>query len=135
VTVEARQLAVEALYEADQLDLRKVRDDLPPRVERLVAGVLEHQVDLDRQIDAVSAHWRIKRMPVVDRAILRLGLYELIYETGTPSAVVLAEAVRLAKMFGTEKSGLFVNGILAALLAKRSEIRDQRSEGNLTSDI
>jgi N utilization substance protein B len=128
VTTEARQLALEALYEADQLELREARDGLPARVERMVTGVLAHQEDLDRQIDAVSAHWRIKRMPVVDRAILRLGLYELLYEPETPPAVVVAEAVRLAKMFGTEKSGVFVNGILAALLSKGSGIRDQESD-------
>jgi N utilization substance protein B len=54
-------------------------------------------------------------MPVVDRAILRLGLYELRYETDTPAAVVVAEAVRLAKTFSTERSGAFVNGVLATL--------------------
>jgi N utilization substance protein B len=70
-------------------------------------------------------------MPVVDRAILRLGLYELLYVTDTPPAVVVAEAVRLAKLFGTEKSGVFVNGILAALLAgKRSAVTDQSSQQN-----
>lgn len=120
MNIEARQLAIEALYEADQRDVTDVGEGLPARVERMVTGVLEHQEDLDRQIDAVSDHWRINRMPVVDRAILRLGLYELLYERDTPPAVVVAEAVRLAKVFGTEKSGSFVNGILAALVKKVS---------------
>jgi N utilization substance protein B len=81
----------------------------------LLRGVLAHLDELDREIDAVSEHWRVPRMPVVDRAILRLGLYELRYEPETPPAVVVAEAVRLAKLFSTERSGAFVNGVLAAL--------------------
>ena len=118
MNTEARQLAIEALYEADQREVAEVGEGLPARAERMVAGVLEHQAELDRQIDAVSDHWRINRMPVVDRAILRLGLYELLYERDTPPAVVVAEAVRLAKVFGTEKSGSFVNGILATLVTQ-----------------
>lgn len=118
MTVEARQRAVEALYEADQRDLSEAGEGLPTRVERMVSGVLAHRQELDESIDAVSEHWRINRMPVVDRAILRLGLYELLYERNTPPGVVVAEAVRLAKLLGSEKSGAFVNGILAALIAK-----------------
>jgi len=118
VIVEPRDLAVQALYEADQRDLSNGDDDLPPKAARLVAGVLEHVRELDDEIDKASEHWRVQRMPVVDRAILRLGLYELRYELETPVAVVVAEAVRLAKTFSTERSGAFVNGVLAALAEK-----------------
>jgi len=118
VTVEARQAAIEALYEADQRELKEAAEGLPARAARMVTGVLEHQTDLDRLIDAASDHWRINRMPVVDRAILRLGVYELLYELDTPAPVVVSEAVRLAKIFGSEKSGAFVNGILAALVTR-----------------
>ena len=118
MTVEPRDLAVQALYEADQLDLSNRSDDLPPKAARLVAGVLEHVRELDHDIDSASEHWRVQRMPVVDRAILRLGLYELRYEPDTPAAVVVAEAVRLAKTFSTERSGAFVNGVLATLAEK-----------------
>lgn len=127
MNTEARQLAIEALYEADQREVDEVGEGLPARAERMVTGVLEHQVELDRQIDAVSDHWRINRMPVVDRAILRLGLYELLYERDTPPAVVVAEAVRLAKVFGTEKSGSFVNGILATLVTKTRRPGDAKT--------
>jgi N utilization substance protein B len=119
VTVEPRDLALEALYEADQRDLNTISTaGLPPKAARLVTGVLAHRDELDAEIDAASEHWRVARMPVVDRAILRLGLYELRHEPGTPVAVVIAEAVRLAKTFSTERSGAFVNGVLAALAAK-----------------
>jgi N utilization substance protein B len=115
VIAEPRDLAVQALYEADQRDLPSRPADLPPKAARLVAGVLEHVRELDEEIDRASEHWRVQRMPVVDRAILRLGLYELRFETETPTAVVVAEAVRLAKTFSTERSGSFVNGVLATL--------------------
>ncbi|CAN5795923.1 transcription antitermination factor NusB [soil metagenome] len=118
MTVEARQAAIEALYEADQRELKEAAEGLSARAARMVTGVLEHQTDLDRLIDAASDHWRINRMPVVDRAILRLGVYELLYELDTPAPVVVSEAVRLAKIFGSEKSGAFVNGILAALVTR-----------------
>ncbi|HKX74944.1 MAG TPA: transcription antitermination factor NusB [Acidimicrobiia bacterium] len=112
---EPRDLALEVLYEVDQREVASVTVDLPPKPARLVEGVLAHKAELDAAIDAASEHWRLARMPVVDRAILRLGLYELRYEHETPAAVVISEAVRLAKTYSTEKSGAFVNGVLAAL--------------------
>lgn len=126
MTVEPRDLAVQALYEADQRDVTSGFDDLPPKAARLVAGVLAHVDELDQDIDTASEHWRVQRMPVVDRAILRLGLYELRYEPATPGAVVVAEAVRLAKLFSTEKSGAFVNGVLAALADKERGTRESK---------
>ncbi|GIU93439.1 MAG: hypothetical protein KatS3mg011_2345 [Acidimicrobiia bacterium] len=77
--------------------------------------MLQHLQELDEAIDQASEHWRLERMPVVDRAILRLGLFELRYRPDTPTAVIIAEAVDLAKRFSTERSGAFVNGVLAAL--------------------
>lgn len=115
---EPRDLALEALYEADQRRVDALPADLPPKAARLVQGVLAHLEELDRDIETASEHWRLGRMPVIDRAILRLGLYELRYEPDTPVAVVVSEAVRLAKTFSTEKSGAFVNGVLAALSEK-----------------
>lgn len=114
---EPRDLAIQALYEADQLGLDDIGEhpELVGKARRLADGAHTHRVDLDRAIDAVSDHWRVDRMPVVDRAVLRLALYELRFEPETPTAVVLSEAVRIAKEFSTEKSGMFVNGILGAL--------------------
>ena len=91
--------------------------DLEDRTGRLVAGVWEHRQDLDRRIESVAEHWSVRRMATVDRAILRLALYELMYEQ-TPTAVVLDEAVELAKRYSTRGSGAFVNGILAALAGR-----------------
>jgi N utilization substance protein B len=114
---EPRNLAVQALYEADQLGLDSVSDrpELTGKARRLVEGTLDHIDELDAAIDGASEHWRVDRMPVVDRAILRMALFEIRYEPETPVAVILSEAVRIAKEFSTEKSGMFVNGVLGAL--------------------
>lgn len=114
---EPRDLALFALYEADQRRLRRaeIEASYAPKVTRLVRGVEEHLQELDATIDGVSKRWRVARMPPVDRAILRLGLFELRFEKGTPMAVIVSEAVRLAKIYSTERSGAFVNGILSKL--------------------
>ncbi len=116
---EPRDLALQALYEADQrrIDAEQVVAGLPAKAARLVRGVLQHRAELDRSIELAAERWRVDRMPAVDRAIVRLGLYELRYEPRTPAAVVVAEAVRLAKAFSTDRSGAFVNGVLARLAA------------------
>lgn len=117
---EARELAIEALYEADQMGWTALPEgcDLMGRARRLAEGVLAHRAELDRALEEASDHWRVDRMPVIDRAILRLGLFELRYEPATPPGVILSEAVRIAKIFSTERSGQFVNGVLATLAAK-----------------
>ena len=112
---EPRQLALEAIY---QSDLRSVADPtagLTGKAKRLVQGVLDHVEELDEQLEQVSDHWPVHRMPAVDRAVLRLGVYELAHEPATPKAVVISEAVELAKTYSTHKSGAFVNGVLAAV--------------------
>jgi N utilization substance protein B len=117
---EPRDIAVQALYEADQMGLASIGDrpELTGKARRLFEGTTAHVAELDEAIDAVSDHWRVDRMPVVDRAVIRLALYELRYEPDTPTGVVLSEAVRIAKEFSTQRSGQFVNGILGTL-AKR----------------
>ena len=112
---EPRERAIQELYEADQVDGWVPPDDLTGRASRLTLGVLEHRAELDRSIAAAAEHWTIERMPVVDRAVLRLGLFELRYEPDVPTAVVLSEAVRIGKAFSTERSGGFINGVLATL--------------------
>lgn len=115
MSTEPRDRALQALYEVDQRKGARPDEELSGKARRLVEGVLEHQPELDRTLEETSNRWRVERMPPVDRAILRLGLFELRYEPATPVAVVLSEAVRLAKTYSTEKSGAFVNGVLGAL--------------------
>ncbi len=116
---EPRDDVIKALYEVDRLGLERLApdSDLTGKARRLTEGVLEHAGSLDPTLNSASEGWPVDRMPVIDRAILRLGLYELRHEKSTPTGVVLAEAVRLAREFSTEKSGSFVNGVLATLAA------------------
>lgn len=77
-----------------------------------VRGVRERLAELDERITRASKNWRLERMARVDRNLLRLGTWELVHQSEVPRAVVLDEAVELAKRFGTEESGAFVNGVL-----------------------
>jgi N utilization substance protein B len=83
--------------------------------ERLALGAQARAETLDRQIAEAATHWRLDRIAPVDRTILRLGAYELAEERATPAAVVLDEAIELAKRFGEEDSPAFVNGVLDAI--------------------
>lgn len=112
---EPRDLALEALYQIEITGDSSTAESLVGRVGLLVRGVIEHREALDHEIESASEHWSIARMPVIDRSILRLGLFELRHCRDTPTAVVMSEAVRLAKTYSTERSGAFVNGVLAAL--------------------
>jgi N utilization substance protein B len=83
---------------------------------RLVAGTLEHQETLDALISRQADHWRLMRMPIVDRNILRMALFELLHEPETPRPVVIDEALEIAKRFSTPRSSQFINGILDGVL-------------------
>lgn len=83
--------------------------------ERLVLGVYAERDALDGWITASAEHWRLERMAVVDRNVLRLGLWEMLHERETPLAVVIDEAIEIAKRYGGDESGAFVNGVLDAL--------------------
>ncbi len=112
-TVESRDLALERLYEYETRG--EMGSDVGGRAGAIVEGVVSDLDDLDQMIESVSEHWSVARMPVIDRNILRIGLYELLSDQMTPTAVVVSEAVRLAHTYSTEKSASFVNGILATL--------------------
>jgi transcription antitermination protein NusB len=124
---KARKRAVDVLYEADirsddRLTLLRERlaDETPPVPEhtvRLVEGVAEHAVRIDELIDTHASNWSIDRLPDVDRAILRMAVFELLWADDVPDAVVIDEAVELAKALSTDDSPAYVNGVLGAILA------------------
>lgn len=96
-------------------------DPLSDYVLQLVNGVEENRAVIDEQLRAVSENWKVERMPIVDRAILRLAVYEMVYEEDVPISVTINEAVELAKDFGGEDdSPRFVNGVLGHI-ARRLE--------------
>ena len=120
---EARERALELLYEAFAkgstaagiVDAAVVSPD--PFAEELVRGVEARAPEIDELISTHAKGWALDRMPVLDRTLLRMAVYELIARPETPVAVVLSEAVELAKRYSTEESGKFVNGVLAAIAA------------------
>ena len=124
---KARKRAVDVLYEADVRSgdplavLReRLADATPPVPEhtvRLVEGVAEHAARIDTLIDTHATGWSIDRLPDVDRAILRMAVFELLWADDVPDAVVIDEAVELAKALSTDDSPAYVNGVLGAILA------------------
>jgi N utilization substance protein B len=124
---KARKRAVDVLYEADvrggdrlAVLADRVETGNPPVPEhtvRLVEGAAEHAARIDELIDAHATGWSIDRLPDVDRAILRMATYELLWADDVPDAVVIDEAVELAKALSTDDSPAYVNGVLGAILA------------------
>jgi len=118
---QARERALHLLYEAEvkgeSAEEVLAALPLPPTdyARRLFTGAAERGGEIDGLIRAHASGWALERMPAVDRQLLRLATYELLAEPGVPLAVVLDEAVELAKQYSTEDSGRYVNGVLAAI--------------------
>ena len=86
-------------------------------MSRLVRGVLEHRPDLDRVIMGIATDWPLDQMAIVDRNILRIAVFEIMIDQETPVKVAINEAVELAKLFGSDSSQRFVNGVLGTLVS------------------
>ncbi len=118
---EARERAVALLYEAEAKNIApaEVLEQLPVPAEEftgeLVAGVSANLDEIDTLLRAHSRDWKLERMPSLDRAVLRLGTYELCHRPEIPTGAVISEAVELAKQYSTDDSGKFVNGMLSAI--------------------
>ena len=117
----ARERALELLYEAETKDLSPTQllAELPVAPEQyasqLVSGVERRAGEVDGLLGRHAMGWTVERMPMVDRCVLRIAAYELLEELDVPVAVVLDEAVELAKTYSTEDSGRYVNGVLSAV--------------------
>lgn len=128
---EARKRALEILYQIEITDagleeavesLAKADREVPPFTVNIVKGIIENKDAIDEQIDAAAARWTLERMPLLDRNILRMAIYEILYEPDIPISVAINEAVELAKIYGTPDSSKFVNGVLGNI-AKKVESR------------
>ena len=124
---KARKRAVDILYEADlrgrdriELLRERLSDTSTPPVHdhavRLAEGVAENSARIDELIERHAHGWTLERLPDVDRAILRMAVYELLWVDDVPDAVVLDEAVSLARALSTDDSPAYVNGVLGAVL-------------------
>jgi transcription antitermination protein NusB len=124
---KARKRALDVLFEAEQRGLdplqllseRQAAADppVPGYAADLVRGVMANRERLDELISTYTQSWPLERMPAVDRAVLRLGAYELLFVDEVPDAVALSEAVGLARQLSTDESPQFVNGLLARLMS------------------
>ena len=116
---EARERALGLCYELETRGfsvedlLAGLNAPADPYAVALVRGVDEHRDEIDALLRKLSEHWALERMPAVDRALLRIGSYELGWERELPTAVVIDEAVDLAREYSTKDSGRFVNALLA----------------------
>ena len=124
---KARKRAVDVLYEADLRSVDplvvlrdRIADGNPPVPEhavRLVEGVVEQSARIDELIEEHASGWTLDRLPDVDRAVLRMAVYELLWVDDVPDAVVIDEAVELAKSLSTDDSPAYVNGVLGGIVA------------------
>ncbi|MCT6922991.1 MULTISPECIES: transcription antitermination factor NusB [Bacillales] len=118
---DARQKAVQVLFQLDSTDLpleeamEHVLEDQSSDAffEQLVRGTIEQKEQIDATLSDKLENWTLSRLPKIERTVLRLAVYELLFTPDTPNRVVLNEAIELCKVFGDEKSSKFVNGVLS----------------------
>ncbi len=136
---QARERALQILFQYDihgrpglWLDVfwkeNEGTDEVKAFAERLVAGVLEKKKELDALIGKYATNWTISRMPIVDRNILRAGVYELLWMDDVPAKVTVNEAIELAKSFGDDDASKFVNGILDKVLSAEPLLAEKRKD-------
>ena len=136
----ARRQALNILYQreitADTVDgileacSFNLEDELPLEFcLTLVSGVGSHQSEIDVVLSDISEHWTVARMPLVDRSILRMAVYEILFLDDVPDSVSINEAVEMAKTYGGDDSSKFVNGVLGKLAEEHSS----SDEGGVTS--
>jgi N utilization substance protein B len=136
---KAREHALQILF---QLDVRKDKpsaailknfwaeyrpeDEVKAFAEEIVKGTFKHLAGIDKLIHQCAKNWSLERMAVVDRNVLRLAVYEILYRTDIPTSVTINEAIEIAKKFGTDESGAFVNGILDSVATLYSRSRTHK---------
>lgn len=99
---------------AGQAD-RQNQDEIVGYAKQIVAGITELHAEIDERIASFSHKWSIDRMPAVDRAVLRVAVWEILFNEEVPDQVAISEAVNLATEYSTDESGVFVNGLLSAI--------------------
>lgn len=111
---------LELLTEAAEAQAgRQNQDEIVGYARQIVEGITNENAEIDDRIAAFSHKWAIDRMPAVDRAILRVAVWEILFNEQVPDAVAISEAVELAKEYSTEESGVFVNGLLSAIASTK----------------
>ena len=129
----AREMALQMLYQSEAASIpigdviarfwsdRAVADDVRCFAEQLARGTASRTDEIDPVIQETLDNWRLDRLAIVDRNVLRMAVYEMLHEPDTPEVVVIDEAIEVAKRFGGDESGQFVNGILDAVRKRARE--------------
>ncbi len=135
---QGREAALKVLYQVDlRPDLSEAEveqalrtearsDDAVAFARELVRGTRAHMPEIDREVEEIAHNWNLRRMAVVDRNVIRLGAFELIWRLDIPPAVAINEAVTIAKKYSTKDSGAFVNGILDKVLRRHGREAELR---------
>jgi N utilization substance protein B len=126
---KARTIALQALYEVDSaarpaekvvehlLAGNKISEENTAFVRKLVAGAIRHKDEIDRKVQQFAPAWPVEQLAMIDRNILRLAIFEILFDNNVPVKVAVSEAVELAKTFGSESSSKFINGVLGSISA------------------
>jgi len=138
---KAREHALQLLF---QLDMRKDKpsafilknywaeynpdDEIKAFAEEIVKGTLKYVAVIDKLIRRCAKNWSLDRMAVVDRNVLRMAVYEILYRLEIPTSVTINEAIEIAKKFGTDESGAFVNGILDRVARETGKLEEGKIE-------
>lgn len=109
---------------------RKASKEVKEYCQWLIKGIISHKESIDKSIQSVSEHWRLSRMPVVDRNILRMAVFELFYEKDVAPAIIINEAIEIAKKFSSEQAAVFVNGVLDTLRKNKEKgpLRNKKND-------
>lgn len=126
---EAREEILKQLYGSEFVEARRVSygekevGDQGDFIEEIYGGTLENRESIDELISEFTVGWKVERLAFLDRNILRMAIYEMLYYEETPAEVVMNEAIELAKEYGTENAPKFVNGILDRIWSEKSETK------------
>ncbi len=137
-----RTIALQSLYEWDfnenKVDISKSLErnlkefgpgvDDPEFSAKLAKGVIEHIKDIDPRIEKAAPEWPLDQVSLVDRNVLRIGIYELLYSEEIPPKVAINEAIELAKAFGSDSSGKFVNGVLGTIYRSEPKLMEEKEK-------
>jgi N utilization substance protein B len=127
---QARRIALQVLYEHDtahhdveavlqrHVDLRRLDPRVAEFARELVHGVLAHLDEIDGEIQGAAQEWPLSQMARIDKNILRLAIYEILFNNAVPAKAAINEAVELAKTFGSDASSRFVNGVLGTIFSR-----------------
>jgi N utilization substance protein B len=128
---EAIRIAIEEAENDNEANLDVKADQIEPQyIKELVDGTERHLKEIDDLLHVYLQGWRMDRLSRVDRQVLRLAVYEMVYRDDVPPKVVVNEAIELAKHFGTEESGKFVNGVLGRMIKELDNLKTKALQKN-----